>query len=276
MNANLRANSNDKSWLWITIGVVVAAGAALLIQRTRTAPQPPAANPAIVPLPSPVVAQPEPSHHPIEEAESLAPASTLPPLDQSDEALGSALNDLVGQSLFDSLLEHKDIVRRIVATIDNMPRESAPQRLWPLKPAAGHFLVTGNGDTLATAPENALRYVPYVRLAQAVDPRKLVALYVRHYPLFQQAYEQLGYPQQYFNDRLIFVIDQLLATPPAGSPQHLSQPHVLYQYSDASLESLTFGQKTLLRMGAENEAAIKAKLVEIRRLLVRDVPPKGH
>jgi hypothetical protein len=36
-----------------------------------------------------------------------------------------------------------------------------------------------------------------------VDTRKAVALYVDLYPLFQGAYAELGYPNRYFNDRLI-------------------------------------------------------------------------
>jgi len=42
------------------------------------------------------------------------------------------------------------------------------------------------------------------------------------------------------------------------------QPNVTFQYADPKLESLSAGQKTLMRMGAENEAAIKEKLRALR------------
>lgn len=274
MNPNLKPNPSDKTWLWVAIGVVVAGGAALVLLRHRpeSAP-PPAITPA--PLPPPAAAAPVPEHHPIEEAQAPAPqAPPLPSLDQSDDVIGTALVDLVGQSLFESLFERKDIVRRIVATVDNLPREAVPAKVWALKPAPGHFLVTGKDDTLATAPENAVRYAAYLQLVRTADARRLVAAYVQHYPLFQQAYEGLGYPKGYFNDRLILAIDNLLATPTATSPQLLTQPHVLYQYADPSLEALSFGQKVLLRMGADDENAIKGKLREIRTLLVKEAPPK--
>jgi len=38
---------------------------------------------------------------------------------------------------------------------------------------------------------------------QLVDAKKLVSVYVHLYPLFQQAYVGLGYPDGYFNDRLV-------------------------------------------------------------------------
>ena len=57
-----------------------------------------------------------------------------------------------------------------------------------------------------------------VRALESIDSAKLVALYVRFYPLFQQAYAELGYPSRYFNDRLFEVIDHLLATPDVRGP----------------------------------------------------------
>lgn len=40
-----------------------------------------------------------------------------------------------------------------------------------------------------------------------------MALYVQLYPLFQQANVELGYPKSHFNDRVVTVIDHLLAAP---------------------------------------------------------------
>ena len=41
----------------------------------------------------------------------------------------------------------------------------------------------------------------------------------------------------------------------------------MYQYADPKLESLSAGQKLLLRMGPANEAVVKAKLRELRAVL---------
>jgi len=103
-----------------------------------------------------------------------------------------------------------------------------------------------------------------VRLAEAIDSAKLAALYFHYYPLFQQAYRDLGYPKGHFNDRLVQVIDHLLETPELEGPVALVRPKVFYLYADPGLESRSAGQKILMRTGAENTRRVKAKLKEIR------------
>jgi hypothetical protein len=78
----------------------------------------------------------------------------------------------------------------------------------------------------------------------------------------------LGYPDKYFNDRAIEVIDHLLATPEVEGPLNLVQPRVLYEFADPKLERLSAGQKILLRMGPDHRLKLKAKLREIRHALV--------
>jgi hypothetical protein len=111
-----------------------------------------------------------------------------------------------------------------------------------------------------------------VRLAEAVPTEALVATYTRFYPLFQQQDENLGYPDRYFNDRVVEVIDHLLAVPEVHRLVLLTQPRVLYEFADPELEGLSAGQKILVRMGRENTVKVKAKLQEIREALVSRVP----
>ena len=130
-------------------------------------------------------------------------------------------------------------------------------------------MVKGRDTSLAIAPENAARYTPFVRVIEHVDAKKAAALYTRFYPLFQQAYEELGYPGRYFNDRLIETIDNLLAAPEPDGPIALTVPHVLYEYRDPDLESRSAGQKALMRVGRDNERRLKAKLRELRQEIVK-------
>ncbi|HKE94098.1 MAG TPA: DUF3014 domain-containing protein, partial [Povalibacter sp.] len=95
------------------------------------------------------------------------------------------------------------------------------------------------------------------------------ALYKHFYPLFQQAYTELGYPDGYFNNRLVEVIDHLLETPEVTGPIRLTQPGVLYQFADPALEERSAGQKLLIRMGSDNAAALKLKLRELRREIAK-------
>ena len=191
----------------------------------------------------------------------------LPPLDQSDDEMRTALIDLVGQQKVVELFNLKDIIRHIVVTIDNLPREQYAAKFLPTKPVAGSFVVTGNEENKYISTANYRRYTPYVELLESLDVNTVVAIYTRLYPLFQEAYKNLGYPTAYFNDRLIDVIDNLLDTPDKKGLVELIQPHVFYEYADEDLESLSAGQKVLLRMGNDNAMRVKAKLREYRHEL---------
>jgi Protein of unknown function (DUF3014) len=165
-----------------------------------------------------------------------------------------------------------NIIHRFVASVDNLPRDHVSPRLMPVKPLPGLLVTTGTGESLALSPLNATRYKPYVQLAEAVPTQALVLVYRRFYPLFQKQYENLGYPEKYFNDRVVEVIDHLLEAPDLQRPVRLSQPSVLYEFADPKLEGLSAGQKILLRIGRENALKMKAKLREIREALVSPAP----
>jgi hypothetical protein len=103
---------------------------------------------------------------------------------------------------------------------------------------------------------------------ERTDPGIAVAGYRRLYPQLQKAYEDLGYPNGYLNDRVVDVIDHLLETPEAPGPLLLEQPKVLYRFADADLESRSAGQKLLLRMGVDHARVVKEKLRAVRALIV--------
>jgi len=174
-------------------------------------------------------------------------------------------------SMPEELFQPQDIIRRFVASTDNLPRKTVAQRLMPLKPVPGALRTTGPEGGVVIGPDNAARYTPYVRALEAVDSAKLVAIYVRFYPLFQQAYADLGYPSRYFNDRVFEVIDNLLAAPDIKGPITLTQPKVLYEFADPALQDLSAGQKMLVRMGPDNEAKVKTKLRELKQALTRGI-----
>jgi hypothetical protein len=192
----------------------------------------------------------------------------LPSLKESDGVVAAALAAVVGLDEFGRVFIPENLVRNIVATIDNLPREAVSQRVNPLHPVTGAPLTLGKGTSLTLAPANGSRYALQMRLVESVPTEKLVAFYRRHYPLFQQAYVELGYPNGYFNDRLVEVIDHLLATPEPAGPIHLTQPKVLYEFADPALEELSAGQKSMLRIGKENRDRVKAKLREVRAAIV--------
>ena len=232
---------------------------------------PPEVATATVPPPPIAPAQPV-IRHPID----AAPAASAPPASTTLDT--AALAGLLGQKAVLASLQTDGFVQRLVGTVDNLGRPHAAPRLWPVNPAPGRFTVERTGDAESIAPSNARRYTAFVQFVEGVDSPRAVALYRRHYALFQQAYGDLGYPRGYFNDRLVEVIDHLLATPePAGpvkvrltevkGPVAVTQPWVHYEFADPNLEALSSGQKMMLRMGPENARRLKAKLAELRRLV---------
>jgi hypothetical protein len=249
-----------KTLPWLLLVLVLGGPAAVYLWMNSEKSQP-QAEPAAAPQAEPAI------RYPIESSASADDSATLPSLGQSDPPLRDALLSLFGQSL-DQVFNSKDIVRRVVATMDNLPREHVSLRLMPVKPVTGAPVIERQGDNLVLGSANAARYGSYVRLAEVAPTAPLVALYVQFYPLFQEQYEELGYPGKYFNDRVVQVIDHLLSTPDLTRPAALTQPKVLYQFADPDLEALSAGQKILLRVGPENAAKLKAKLREIRSAIV--------
>jgi hypothetical protein len=143
----------------------------------------------------------------------------------------------------------------------------------PVKATPGEAIAVTRGESITLSPENAARYAPVMKLIQTTDPKQLGELYIRFYPLFQQSYEDLGYPGLYFNDRLVEVIDHLLKTPAVRGPVALKQGRVFYEFADPDLESRSAGQKLLLRMGSENAEVVKNKLRELRTVITTSQDP---
>ena len=198
---------------------------------------------------------------------------SLPPLDASDALLHGELARLTpGQRLGDQLYLD-GMVRRLVVSIDNLTAAKLPRKRLFARPVEGRFAVTGEDDALYLSPEHFARYTPFVGLVESIDSDALLALYLRVYPLLQQAYEELGYPSAYFNDRLVDVIDHLLDAPDINAPLRLERPRVLYQFADPRLEGLSAGQKVLIRVGPDNASRLKAQLRELRAGLVQLAEP---
>jgi hypothetical protein len=180
------------------------------------------------------------------QAPSAEPAKPLPSIEQSDAMMRDTVSGLVGRKAFEAMVYPSQLVRRIVATVDNLPRETAPRRVMPLAAVPGAFGASGEGDEMVLSAEA--------------------------YPLFQRAYADLGFPKARFHDRLLAAIDDMLEAPVPTGPVKLVRPKVLYQFADPELEGLSAGQKIMVRMGPENEARVKAKLRESRRALTAPRP----
>jgi len=135
---------DSKKWLWWGIPVVVVAGLAAALYYGRRHKEEPVAQQV---QQAPVATAPEePASHPISPETSGAP---LPPLAESDSAFHDSLSGVFGRSL-DQFLVPKDLVRHIVATVDNLPRKKVSVQMWPLQPTAGQPAVDSQGECPAS------------------------------------------------------------------------------------------------------------------------------
>jgi hypothetical protein len=262
--AERRRSQTTKRIAW-SIGLLLAIGfgTAWLLSQYRT-PQGVTGDAPMAPVEQRDEEVPE-IRHPIPDAQNAPP---LPALEQSDELALAEAATAIGQPAVEQLLIPQNLIRHAVVTIDNLPRSRLAVRQRPVAAPSGKFVTESDGEAVTLSPDNHARYRPFVEAIQAADTERVAAAYFRLYPLFQQAYEELGYPGRYFNDRLIEVVDHLLETPDVAGPIRLVQPKVFYQFEDPALESRSAGQKILIRMGSDNAAAVKQKLRELRAALI--------
>lgn len=280
------SGANASAWRAVPIVIILAIAAGLAywwwngrapVATVAVPPEQAASAPAAA---GPVASAPAPAESAIQYP--VAPSSAAP-LESS--GIAAALDDLLGKKSVHTFLQIDDFARRFVATVDNLGRSYAPTSVWPVNPTPGRFTVDKRSDgSTVISPDNGRRYTPLVLLAESVDTKKAVDLYIRLYPLLQHTYQDLGFPKGYFNDRLIQVIDLLLASPDPASPVEVQltdvkgpqpsvMPWVRYEFADPALQSLTSGQKIMVRVGSVNERRLKAKLRDLRKeLLSRSVP----
>jgi hypothetical protein len=274
--ADDRAQDSQARRIAIYIGaVLLAAGGGLWwwMHRSSTPAEPETVAMEPVQNAAPAAMDPPAIKHPLEPAPEEPATATAVPTDP-DALAGTVLGEVFEGRLGEWLIPDQ-LVRRLVATVDNLPRDARIEPRRPLRPPSTPFAVkrevieaaTGT-ERITLVPANFARYDAMVALLARTDAEKAVAGYRRLYPQLQKAYEDLGYPNGYLNDRVVEVIDHLLETPEPAGPILLEQPKVLYRFADADLESRSAGQKLLLRMGVDHARVVKEKLRAVRALIV--------
>jgi hypothetical protein len=190
----------------------------------------------------------------------------LPDIDSSDDSFREELGRLYGPLKSVEIFIFNDFARHVVVSTDNLTAKKLPQRFSFTKKPEKVFSVNKSGDEskFKIDENNYKRYAKFIEFANTVSIGDMLFVYLRYYPLFQQAYEELGYPEANFNNRLIEVINHLLQTPVIYGEISLIQPKVFYQFADPTLENLSAGQKLLIRSGPENTLQIKSCLKKLQ------------
>lgn len=257
----------NRAWWWLVIAILVIGLVAIFY--VRWAPEAPApqvdSEPQAEPEPGSPLPPQEPEDPPAFVTDPPAePPEPLPELEESDDEAKSALAESAGDRQILDYLVPESVIRKLVASVDNATREKSEMKVRAVPPVEGRFRVSGGDDRIVLDEANYERYRPLAHLIAGMEAKRLADAYMRFYPLLQDAYQDLGYPSRQFHNRAIEVIDHLLATPKVEGQIRLVRPHVLYEFADPELESLSSGQKALIRMGPENATLIKSKLREVR------------
>lgn len=280
------ASTAGPPWWLIVLAIVAIAGGVYLWQRETPRPVPPPTTSAPAPESTPAAAGAAPA--PAQPTEAVPPvpapvadgpknplpgavpdAATMPPAEHSDAPILEALLKLAGRDALAQVLNMQDFARRFVVTVDHLPRELIPAQLSAVKRVPGQFAVASADGSMTLAPANFARYDTFVRLVESLDPKTMVAIYLRFYPLLQKEYRAMGFPNAHFHDRVIEAIDDMLTAPEVSGPIRLVQPKVNYTFADPLLEKLSAGRKIMIRIGPEHAARMKKALRALRAELVR-------
>ncbi|CAM4208760.1 DUF3014 domain-containing protein [Pseudoalteromonas maricaloris] len=197
-----------------------------------------------------------------EQVEPVEPEVTLPPLSQSDTEIKEAVSNYLSNQAV-KLLADDDVIRRTVVYVDNLAKGKVAENHSPVvKPQDGFSVI--DDDIIITDPNSYERYTPYVAMFDTMSTAQVVRLYDQYKPLFEEAYEEIGYEGDAFNGTLTDAIDELLTTPIPDTALPLVKDSVTYKYAYAEWEQLSPAQKQFLRMGPENMKKVKKRLEEIK------------
>ncbi len=194
------------------------------------------------------------------------PPATAPlvGLAESDPKIVESLRQLLDLATLQKYFQLESLARKFVLCVDNLPAGKLAPQNRVVKPVPGNFKVIETDQEIVLNEENYQRYAPLIDALTSLPVAQIARVYREFYPLLQQAYEDLGYPGQVFNDRLLAVIDHLLIARPPQAPVLLAQPKVFYRYADPTLEEASVGHKILFRIGPAQMASVQTWLRAVR------------
>ena len=259
----MRRRTTIEWWVAALALVAVGIGAYVLLLRRQPPPISPAQEavpPAAAPGAPVAPASPEPPAAPGGGEPESVPATTLPPLAESDAVVRELAGGLSQHPGLSGWLSGQGLIQRFVAVVDNLAEGTSPRpHLLFLAPEASFQTVTRNGR-LYVDPRSYGRYDGVADVLASLDPRAAVGLYRQLQPLCEEAYRELGHPPGRFDDVLAKAIQTLLATPVVDGEIELRPKVVTYAFADPRLEALSPAQRHLLRMGPRNVRLIQGEL----------------
>lgn len=202
------------------------------------------------------------------------PVKVLPTLDESDDWLKEKLPSITWRKELLKLVIDDDMIRRFVVFADNFSQGTLAYEHSPLiKPTtsfSGREINQDGSIVIKWDETSSRRFSLYVDLLRSVDTDTLVSWYYELKPLIDDAYRELGYPEEDFTDILHDAITKVLDMEIPKERLELTRPSVMYRYKDEEYEALDDADKLMLRLGKDNLLVIKSVLLEINEKLSRE------
>jgi len=184
----------------------------------------------------------------------------VPPLDQSDAFVRSVVEGISRHPTVLAWLTTHNLIRTFTVSVLSIADGPSPAPHLPALRPKEHFTVTQRNGDEHVDPRSYERYRAVADGVASIDVQGAARLYATLKPRLNEAYSDLGYPGQSFDDVMQRAIVVLLDTPTIETPIRLRRKGVVYRYDDARLEELTGAQKQLLRMGPRNGLIVKQTL----------------
>ncbi len=250
-------------FILIAIGLFIVLWLAL-----KPAEQAPEATPVAI-TPQPIERQIPTPAPVVPQAKTPTPQKTVISLDASDDIAKKFITTHAQQLL--TWLAPNELIRRFVINVNILSQGNLP---------ADHLLVTkrispfkavkdASNGKLTADPSNAKRLIPLIRLVTQIPPTALVGFYQKYHALFDTANQELS-SQEPFDDKLIALLDRIIACPLPDPQAVLKQESVTFDYQSKQRENAQPLKKALWRLGVGNLKIVQDYSLQLKKALLAE------
>lgn len=186
----------------------------------------------------------------------------VPLLEESDDSVRKSVEN-VSEHLLD-WFNVKHIIRKYLVIINDLSQNQILYKHRKFLKISQKIVVKSDSRGLYLAQESYDRYNGLANAIADINTKKGIDLFLRFKPLFEQVYEEFGYPEEYrLEDIFMKAAASVLKAPRQKGRIALVQHSLRYKYADKKLEALNDVEKQMLRMGPENTKKIQDKLRQL-------------
>jgi hypothetical protein len=205
-------------------------------------------------------------------AESLPPepaAPSLPPLNESDDAVRDALAAIPLGTAGQQYLLSTNIIERSSSTVYLMAQGEVPYKLIPIARPKTAFPISDDGLKVTADALGFSRYDALTAWLRQLDIPAITEALAWLTPLFREAWGFYGEAPETFDAAVLSVLDAIITTPEIDLTEaRLLRKEAVWIFEDPAIEALPPLQKQVLRMGPDNALVIKAVAGQTRDLWV--------